>query len=238
MAAWANDTDKTEDACFRETALSLGVLPESVEAFHRLALLTPKAFLRGKSATDAEARKGLFVGNMRDEYLAGFDRLLNDDWFYKRILDGKIEAILADRREAVKIWEEIVELAKMVKCRDKATEDYILTSSLYALRLFRMIEAGWDVMATGLDGDMHGHRYDTARLAAGIARYDRAKADYLNLPKERPDSATLFNDEFVRIKVTEAFHEVTPVPGLGESVERYRRLLPPPKGSALEHTSI
>ena len=53
---------------------------------------------------------------------------------------------------------------------------------------------------------MHGHRYDTVRLAAGIARYDRAKADYLNLPKERSDSATLFTDEFVRIKVTEAFH--------------------------------
>ena len=85
-----------------------------------------------------------------------------------------------------------------------------------------MIEAGWDVMATGLKGDMYGHRYDTERLAAGIARYDRAKADYLNLPKERPDAAMLFTDDFVRIKVTEAFHEVTPVPGLGESVSRYR----------------
>ena len=238
MAAWANDTGKSEEACFREAALSLGVMPESVDTFHRLALLTPKAFLRGKSATDAEARKGLFVGNMRDEYLAGLDRLLADDWFYKRILDGKIEGVLADRREAVEIWEEIVELAKTVKCRDKATEDYILTSSLYGLRLFRMIEAGWDVMATGLDGDMHGHRYDIERLASGIARYDRAKADYLNLPKERPDSATLFTDEFVRIKVTEAFHEVTPVPGLGESVDRYRKFVPPPKGSALEHTAI
>jgi hypothetical protein len=144
---------------------------------------------------------------------------------YNRILDGLIDGILADRREAVKMWEEIVRLAGRVKCRDKATEDYILTSSLYGLRLFRMIEAGWDVMVTGLKGDMYGHRYDSARLKDGIARYDRAKEEYLNLPKERPDCATLVTDDYVRLKICgEAFYDVSPVPGLGESVDRYRKV--------------
>ena len=123
----------------------------------------------------------------------------------------------------MRIWEEIVNLAANVKCRDKATEDYILTSSLYGLRLFRMIEAGWDVMAIGLKGDMFGHQYDVPRLRAAIERYDCAKAEYMNLPRERPDAATLFTDDFVRIKVTETFTEVTPIPGLGESVSRYRK---------------
>ena len=83
-----------------------------------------------------------------------------------------------------------------------------------------MIEAGWDVMATGLKGDMDGGRYDTARLRAAIGRYDRAKADYLNLPNERPDCATLFTDDYVAIYV--ATCEAKPVPGLGASVIRYR----------------
>ena len=223
MAAWAGNPARTEAECFSEAADALGVLPESVEALHELALLTPKAFLRGKSATNPAARVDLFLGNMRDEYLCGLDRLLNEDWFYKRIVDGSAEDVLADRREAVRIWEEIVNLAANVKCRDKATEDYILTSSLYGLRLFRMIEAGWDVMAIGLKGDMFGHQYDVPRLRAAIERYDCAKAEYMNLPRERPDAATLFTDDFVRIKVTETFTEVTPIPGLGESVSRYRK---------------
>ena len=225
MSAWAGNPVRTEADCFAEAADALGVLPESVDDFHRLALLTPKAFLRGKSATNASSRKDLFLGNMRDQYLCGLDRLLNKDWFYKRILDGSIDGVLEDRRKAVEIWEEIVRLAKGIKCRNAATKDYILTSSLYGLRLFRMIEAGWDVMATGLKGDMFGHRYDVPRLRAAIERYDYAKAEYMDLPKERPDTATLFTDDFVRIKVTDAFTEVTPIPGLGESVDRYRQLL-------------
>lgn len=220
MSAWASNPARTEKECFAEAAEALGVCAESVEAFHRLALLTPKAFLRGKSATDPAARKGLFTTNMRDEYICGLDKLNGKDWFRSRILDGSIEGVLADRREAVKIWEEIVRLAGMVKCRDKATEDYILTSSIYGLRLFRMIEAGWDVMATGLKGDMSGGIYDTARLRAAIGRYDRAKADYLNLSKERHDCATLFTDDYVAINV--ATCEAKPVPGLGASVNRYR----------------
>ncbi len=238
MANWANGEQETEEGCFRKAAEAMGVMPESVDALHHLALLTPKAILRGKSASDAAARNGLPVGWVRDCYLAGINIIIGADWLYNRILDGSIEGILADRRESVGMWEEIVELAKTVRCRDKADESYILTSSLYGLRLFRMIEAGWDVMATGLKGDMFGHVYDTARLKAAIDRYDRAKAEYMNLPKERPDAATLFTDQYVRIKVREAFHEVTPVPGLGESVDRYRKLLPSPKGSALEHTAI
>ncbi|MBQ3096731.1 MAG: VOC family protein [Kiritimatiellae bacterium] len=238
MANWANGEHETEEGCFRKAAEAMGVMPESVDALHHLALLTPKAILRGKSASDAAAAKDLPVIWVRDCYLAGINMIIGADWLYNRILDGSIEGILADRRESVGMWEEILELAKTVRCRDKADESYLLTSSLYGLRLFRMIEAGWDVMATGLRGDMFGHVYDTARLKAAIDRYDSAKAEYMNLPRERSDAATLFTDEYVRIKVREAFHEVTPVPGLGESVDRYRKLLPSPKGSALEHTAI
>ena len=223
MAAWANDPSRTEKECFAEAAEALGVLPESVDAFHRLALLTPRAFLRGKSATDPALRNGqygIFLGNMRDCYICGIDRLQKgDDWFSKRILDGSIDDVLADRREAVRIWEEIVRLAGTVKCRDKATADYILTSSIYGLRLFRMVEAGWDAMATGMKGDLLGH-CDVARLRAAIDRYDRAKADYLNLPNERPDCATLFTDGYVRIGGKTL---TTDAPGLGESVDRYRK---------------
>ena len=225
MAAWANDPTRTEKECFAAAAEALGVCPESIEAFHQLALLTPKAFLRGKSATNPDARKGLFVVNMRDEYLCGLDSLQRDDWFRSRIRDGLMDGILADRREAVAVWEEIARLAAKVKCRDKATEDYILTSSLYGLRLFRMIEAGWDVMATGLKGDMSGRKYDARRLKSAIERYDVAKADYLNLPDERPDCATLFTDDYVRITVKDGVVEITSIPGLGESVDRYRKVL-------------
>ena len=141
---------------------------------------------------------------MRDEYLCGLDMLARNEWIGRRILDGSIGGVLADRREAVRLWEEIVRLAGEVKCRDKATESYILTSALYGLRLFRMVEAGWDVMATGLEGDLLGRAHDTARLRSAIERYDRAKADYMRLPAERPDAATLFTDNYVRVELSAA----------------------------------
>ena len=228
MAAWANDPSRTERECFAEAAEALGVCRESIETFHQLALLTPKAFLRGKSATNPALRNGrlgIYLGNMRDCFICGLDRLQkNGDWFSTRVLDGSIDGVLADRGEAVRIWEEIVRLAGAVKCRDKATEDYILTSSIYGLRLFRMVEAGWDVMAMGVKGDMLGS-YDTARLSAAIGRYDRAKAEYLNLANEQPDCATLFTDDYVRIGGMDRSGTktlTTIVPGLGESVGRYR----------------
>ena len=228
MAAWANDPSRTERECFAEAAEALGVCQESIETFHQLAILTPKAFLRGKSATNPALRNGrlgIYLGNMRDCFICGLDRLQkNGDWFSTRVLDGSIDGVLADRREAVRIWEEIVRLAGAVKCRDKATEDYMLTSSIYGLRLFRMVEAGWDVMAMGVKGDMLGS-YDTARLSAAIGRYDRAKAEYLNLTNERPGCATLFTDDYVRIGGMDRSGTktlTTIVPGLGESVGRYR----------------
>ncbi len=88
-----------------------------------------------------------------------------------------------------------------------------------------MIEAGWDVMATGLKGDMSGRKYDARRLKSAIERYDVAKADYLNLPDERPDCATLFTDDYVRITVKDGVVEIASIPGLGESVDRYRKVL-------------
>ena len=224
MAAWANDPARSERECFADAAKALGVLPESIEKFHHLVLLTPRAFFRGKSATDPVARNGLYLENMRDEYLCGLDMLARNEWIGRRILDGSIGGVLADRREAVRLWEEIVRLAGEVKCRDTATESYILTSALYGLRLFRMVEAGWDVMATGLEGDLLGRAHDTARLRSAIERYDRAKADYMRLPAERPDAATLFTDNYVRIGgVSKNNAKVAvPIPGLGESVDRYR----------------
>ena len=78
-----------------------------------------------------------------------------------------------------------------------------------------MIEAGWDVMATGPAGR------DPARLAEGVRRYDRAKAEYMALPKDRPDSATLYSDDSVRIDVSKA--AANPVPGLGAAVRAFPR---------------
>ena len=212
MAGWAVDPSRSEEDVFRAAASAMGVLPESIAALRDLALLTPKAILRGKSATRAETRSGLSVIWTRDQFLGGLGHL--EGYIKKRIADGNMESVLADRRESVKMWEEIVCLAGRVNCRDRRDSDYILTSSIYGLRLYRMIEAGWDVMATGLGGR------DAARLAEGVRRYDRAKAEYAALPKERPDCATLYVDDSVRIDVKKA--AANPVPGLGAAVDRFR----------------
>ncbi len=212
MALWAADPSRSEEDAFEEAAAALGVLPESRGAFRRLALLSPRAIFRGKSATRKEARKGLSVIWTRDQFLGGLGHL--EGYLKDRIADGTVESVLADRRESVRIWEEMVRLAGDVKCRDERDAHYVLTSAMYGLRLYRMIEAGWDVMATGLAGR------DQARLAEGVRRYDRAKAEYMALPGERPDSATLYTDDSVRIDVAKA--AANPVPGLGAAVERFR----------------
>ena len=213
MALWAADPARGEEPAFDEASAAMGVMPESRGAFRRLALLSPKAMLRGKSATCAETRKGLPVNWTRDQFLGGLGHL--EKYLRARIADGTVESVLADRREAVKMWEEMVRLAGEVRCRDERDAHYVLTSAMYGLRLYRMVEAGWDVMATGLAGR------DPARLAEGVRRYDRAKAEYMALPKERADSATLYSDDSVRIDVSKA--AANPVPGLGAAVRAFAR---------------
>ena len=220
IAAWAANPSRSEKDCFVEAAIALGIEKESIDNFHKLAILTPQAIYRGKSATKSEMRRGLPIIWTRDQFLGGLDQF--GEYLKDVVSRGDVEDLLSDRREAVKIWEEIVELAKTVKCRNKVDEDYILTSSMYGLRLYSMIEAGWDVIATGVKGEQHGGSYDIPRLQSGINRYDAAKKAYLNLPTERPDSATLYTDESVEITIADGVRKINSKPGMGASVDKFR----------------
>jgi hypothetical protein len=182
--------------------------------------------------TDKELSKGLSVIWTRDQFIGGLDKVGK---YLKGVIEkGREEEVIADRRESVKIWEEIVRLAETVKCANESDASYILTSSMYGLRLAKMNEAGWEVMICGLKAEKGTG--DLERLKAAIMRYDEAKKSYFNLPRERPDAATLYTDQSVRISIADGRRRIEPLPGMGDAVERFRKFVNDPftKGQALQ----
>lgn len=232
MANWAKDPARGEESIFNAYLDRLGVEPGSRAALRELALLSQKAIIRGRGTMLFKGRdlkpymkepdNWLFIGWTRDDALGGVDQLAKT--MDGLIADGLVDARLAEMEEATRMWARIVELARAVKCRDKAAEHYVLTSALYGEALHRIMYHGCAVVFKGYEAEKTGAVRDEALIARHAAAYDRAWADYRRLKAECDDCATLYLDEYPRYvpKSPEVPNGVLHGPGLGAAVLRYR----------------
>eukprot|EP01051_Picozoa_sp_SAG22_P027774 SAG22_NODE_9471_length_588_cov_0.730061_2_plen_91_part_01 len=84
---------------------------------------------------------------------------------------------MVEKKEAVDIWERIVNLAKSTRGGSAAFRDELVTTSVYGDLLSKVIYFGWSVMTLGYEGELTG-TFDKRALASAIGGYDSACMEY------------------------------------------------------------
>ena len=130
-----------------------------------------------------------------------------------------LKTAVAEKQEAVQLWDSIVSLSQKIKSNNPADDRYIMVSSLYGLYLHRIIAAGWQAMALGFEGDQTG-KYDKPAIKKAIETYDKAWIDFNNLKKNEPSCATLYKP-YAFIFVGPTYYEQK---GMAYSIDKYRKL--------------
>jgi hypothetical protein len=217
ISRWASHPDKTEEQIMKEFCHErLGLTDEDAAAFRRLCLLSARAVLKGRycevwdrTLNGIRTPVGLW---MRDDRLGGLDQLAEVfAYLYEHDL---FETALREKAEAVALWEEIASLMASIHFPDRALGERLATSVQYGFRLFRVVQAGWQVMALGYGADRAGI-YSTANMRAAIESYDQAWKSYREVAG-MPGAASLYHGHYFSLPGEPE------VPGLNATVERYR----------------
>ena len=231
IAQWAMDTSRSEESIFMEYMEDkLGLSVADAERFREISLLSARAVLLGRYCGPYDrADEGRLPNNlwMRDDRLGGLkpdaDKptligQLDDVFEYLRANNGFDEA-LAEKRQCVELWQQMKKLfSQITTLADSSLREQIAAQIEYGLRLFGVIDAGWQIMVMGYVGDK-ASKYNTDKLAKAIGEYDRLWKHYNNLPADAPCCATLYKDIYFATPGTPQ------PPGLGATVERYRERL-------------
>jgi len=234
ISHWGKDTKLSEETIFNQFMDENGITkPNSRKAFRELCLLSAKAVIRGHESAKYYFDKD-WVWWTRDEFLAGTDTaevgqklfpsegFLNKafDWYYQHKL---LDSVIAEKQEAVKLWEKIVDLSTKIEIANNADQNYIKVSSKYGLLLHTIVADGWNIMALGFIGDKTGS-YDTKKLASLIKKYDEDWVNYNKLKEENPSCASLYKP-YAFVNIAPSYHSKQ---GMGASVDRYRKIVAKP----------
>ncbi len=214
VSHWSNDPGRTEAYYFNQWAEQKGFTNENAGRMRRLSLLSAKAIVRGIGSLVMPVN----IWWTRDEFIAGCEML--DETFDQIIKANKIDTMLAEKNESVRIWQQMKLIADSIQCPDQNDENYIRTSVEYGYKLYSIYEQVWIVLLKGRAGDLTGE-YDTAVIRQAIQRYDSLWKAYNSMATSYPDCATLYKPF--------AFENVPPAffgeKGAEESINKYRFLL-------------
>lgn len=176
LSHWAKSPERSEADIFQDYCtqiLKLG--PDDAKKFRRICLLSAEAVYRGKRSTHNDINP-LWS---RDSSMSR-PPLPEEGEARQRVLDQK--------DEAVGMWNEIVDLAKTIRFADADTKEYVVTSSMYGLLLYRIYRVGFQLAAVD-------NTTDKTRLKSLIDEYDQDWAEYARLKADHPSSATLYTDK-------------------------------------------
>lgn len=181
LAEWVKNPERSERDCFESVATG-GLGLESGGPLHRLCLLANEAVLKGRYCAAYDQQ---FNGEctptclwMRDDHLGGKAQL--GELFQWLQNHNCISEALAEKAEAVELWEQIAELAAQIQLPDERKNETFHAGVEYGLRLFRMIYEGWRVLSEDV---------------SSLNSYQRAFDAYNHLPNEFPASATLYQSD-------------------------------------------
>lgn len=206
-----------EPALFRAYARErLGLAPVDVERFRELALLSAEGVLRGRYCRAYDRHLGERLNPvdlwMRDDRLGGWEQLKGV--FAKLRATDTVEEALAEKAQAVAIWERITALAEGIASGEAGFRARLALGCRYGLHLFRIVHHGWRCLA--LAGGAPGAPIAAERrpaVQAEVAAYRRAWADYRALAAA-PACPSLYRGEYFAMPGQPA------APGLDDSVER------------------
>lgn len=183
MAQWANHPSETEESIFNRYARNVLKLSKPDAAkFRKIALLSEKATIRGlRSAAYPDDVFSMWV---RDEYIT-FPTLPKDG--------KKAAVIVAEKEEAAKMWDEIVELSKQIKFKDKSTGKVVLVTCEYGRQMYRIFNSLFQLSSidAGYSTSENTEKY--------IGQYDEAWKSLEALKNQYPNECpSLFSKKKVR----------------------------------------
>lgn len=199
LARWAREPQTPEEVHFmRHARESLGLDEQDALTLREMAIAANEAVLKGRYCSalapltkESWPPTGLW---MRDENLGGWSQLRRvfDDLASLNALDNALE----EKQECVTLWEAIVAMARSIRApHDPTLRSYLVTSAEYGLRLFRIVQLGWEILIAGYRKEK-GEVIDKEAIRKLGRRYEEAWAHYRALPQERPDCATLYRGEY------------------------------------------
>lgn len=191
--------------------------------FRQLCQLSAKAILKGRycEAFDRALGESLLPTGcwMRDDRLGGRTQLnLVLTYLYEKNL---LSEALREKAEAVALWENIRELAGAIAWPGDQLGSAAMVSAQYGELLFRIVHAGWRVLAAGYVCEHNGH-CDVAEIAEAAADYHACWRKYRELASS-PFCASLYHGCYFNLP------GASEVAGLDESVAHYERLARAPR---------
>jgi hypothetical protein len=212
LSHWANNTKRAEEDIFGEFAAAKGITGIDAGNFHRLALLSADAIVRGRASLTGKVN----VWWTRDEFVSGQEALDIKGFIGNNLTDK----LLAEKHESVNIWMEMQKIAASLKGSDKAVLHYIRTSTDYGFLLYSIYEQGFIIMLKGAEGDLSG-KYDIKTIRAAIEKYDSLWNAFEQLKKDNPDCASLYRPYSFDGKNPPFYYGEK---GLNQSINKYRNL--------------
>lgn len=217
LAAWTRAPHRTEEEIFLEHVREqFGLSENDTNRFRTLCLRSAEAVLKGRhcEAFDRILHESILPTAlwMRDDRLGGSEQLAPVLDFLG--MHGLLEEALAEKDQAVELWQQISKLAAEISWPDEATGTQVRASADYGLRLFDWIRHGWHVMARGWLVE-HGDTAANSLLLESISACDDAREQYQELAAN-PVCASLFQGRYFSLPGE------PDVPGLDATVDSYR----------------
>jgi hypothetical protein len=219
LTAWTQNPEKSSRDCLTAAAKHYNFSDTDVEALQKICNLSAKAILRGT----ASLKGGIDTLWTRDCFIGGVE---NPQTPMARAIRQVVKAnrvaeIIAERRQAVELWQQIVELAKLIKSGSVELRAFIVTSAHYGLCCYQVFESGWSLLLLEAAGPESGS-FDLNEIKAALQRYDQAWSDWQKLAANNPHCASLYDRNYCRYVRD---HGMVPHTGLGDSIERIRQEL-------------
>jgi len=178
---WDKNTNLTETEALKDAAIKIGVLPQSIHDFSKLAHLSPMGVVRGHCSLIDIPEAHFNVWWMRDQFLSDMSSL--NEFFDYAIKNNKVEDVLSEKKASVDIWREIEELSAKIRMKDPEDAKYIRVSASYGRIKYEIIEKAFTVVLLGYLGDKTG-KYDTQRMKKALAQYDKLWEEWKQLKKK------------------------------------------------------
>lgn len=211
MAKWANNTDMQEEEIFVEFAGQHDFRGSNAELLRKIALRSADGVVRGHSSV----RGGIGVWWTRDHFIGGETQL--KDTFDALVAAGRVEEVLAEKHEAVEIWQEIEGYAAELSHKDKALLKHIRVSCTYGRLKYTVFANAWTVLLLQHAGLAESNR---ERIEQAIRDYDAAWQQWGRLETVNPDCcATIYKDHYC---VFQGKKGMQPAPGIEASIAEYR----------------
>lgn len=173
LGRFAREPAGSEASFFRDYAREILRLSEADAArFRELCLLSSRAILKGRyCAAFDQALHGELLPTanwMRDDRLGGITQLRPVLRHLQQ--NKKLDAALAEKKEAVGLWRKIEQLAAEIAWPQPGLQQFARVSASYGQLLFSIVLEGWCIMAAGVTAEATGV-WDLAALHAALERY-------------------------------------------------------------------